>query len=330
MAGRKHQLAQLATAVGLTALLERLPRRPSLLILNYHRIGDAADTPFDSGVFSCTAPELEQQVVSLQRHFRIVSFPEALDLLDRRSPLREPSVLLSFDDGYLDNYQLAFPLLARLGVPAAFFLPTAFIGTGEVPWWDAIASIIKRTPHLAISPRFAPNRTFDLSPSQREAAVWQLLELYKHSSITDGERFLVELEEACDVPRPSQSATPLFLSWTEAREMQAAGMSFGSHSHTHRILSKLPLNEQREELRLSRELLEHELGRTVDTFAYPVGDRRSFNAHTLRALSETGYRHAFSFVSGINRPPAVDPYQLRRTGVFSGSLPLFRLKALFG
>ena len=109
--------------------------------------------------------------------------------------------------------------------------------------------------------------------------------------------------------------------------MQAAGMSFGSHSHTHPVLSKLPYIRQREELRLSREICEHELRRTIDTFAYPVGDRASYNADTLRALSDTGYRHAFSFVSGVNRPPAVDSFQILRTGIFSGSLSLLRLRS---
>lgn len=330
MAGRQHQLAKLATDLGLTRLLELVPRRPSLLILNYHRIGDATATPFDSGVFSCTAQELEEQVLYLQRQFRVVNLPDALDLLDGRRPLRDPTVLLSFDDGYLDNYQLAFPVLARHGVPAVFFLPTAFIGTGQLPWWDNIASIIKRTHRPTISLRFAPNRTFDLSPPHHEDSIWQLLELYKHSSVTDGERFLVDLEEACGVSRTSETTTPLFLSWAQARQMQAAGMHFGSHTHTHRILSKLPFPEQHQELQVSRDILQAELGAPMDLFAYPVGDRSSFNADTFRALAETGYRHAFSFISGVNRPrlakPA-HPWAIPRIGVFSGSLSTLRLQS---
>lgn len=330
MAGKQHQLAKVASTLGLTRLLERLPRRPSLLILNYHRIGDASATPFDSGVFSCTAEDLERQILYLERQFRIVGLPDALDLLDGRRPLCDSTVLLSFDDGYLDNYQLAFPILARHSVPATFFLPTAFIGTGQLPWWDAIASIVKRSHHPSISPRFAPNRTFDLSPPHREDAVWQLLELYKHSSVTDGERFLVDLEEACGVSRTSETSTPLFLSWAQARQMQAAGMNFGSHTHTHRILSKLPLSEQQDELQVSRDILQAELGGPIDAFAYPVGDRSSFNPDTFRALSETGYRHAFSFISGVNRPrlgnPA-NPFTILRSGIFSGSLPVLRLRS---
>ena len=330
MKGKQHKLASLAATLGVTRLLEQLPNRPSLLILNYHRIGEAADTPFDSGVFSCSAGDLEQHIRYLQRQFRIVALPDALDLLDGRSTTTEPAVLLTFDDGYLDNFHLAFPLLARYGVPATFFLPTAFIGTGQVPWWDAIASIVKRSPHLTIAPRCAPTRTFDLSPPHREDAIWQLLELYKSSAITDSERFLVDLEDACGVPRSAELPAPLFLSWDQARAMQAAGMSFGSHTHTHRILSKLPFAEQREELRLSREILERELGRPVDTFAYPVGDRSSFNADTLRALADTGFGHAFSFISGVNRLPPRDPanpYTVLRAGVFSGSLPVLRVRS---
>ena len=329
MAGKKHQLAQLATALGLTRLLEKVPRRPSLLILNYHRIGDPATTPFDSGVFSCKAHDLERHILYLHRRFRIVGLPEAIDLLDGRTPLRRPTVLLSFDDGYLDNYQLAFPLLARYGVPAAFFLPTAFVGTGVIPWWDAIASLIKRSPKTSIELTLPSRRTFRLTPPHREHTIRDVLNIYKSASALDADRLLAELETACDVSLPSTHESPArnFLNWNEAREMQAAGMHFGSHSHTHSILSKLPLTNQIEELRLSREILERELGRPVDTFAYPVGDRSSFNADTLRALSETGYRYALSFVSGVNRPGSVERYNVLRAGIFAGSLSLFRLRS---
>ena len=54
-------------------------------------------------------------------------------------------MLITFDDGYRDNYTLAFPILRKHGVQAVFFLPTAFIGTGKLPWWDVIAYIIKHS-----------------------------------------------------------------------------------------------------------------------------------------------------------------------------------------
>lgn len=329
MAGRKHQLAQTAAHLGLTRLLESIPKRPLLLILNYHRIGDASITPFDSDVFSCSTQELECQVLYLNRQFRIVGLPEALDLLDGRRPLREPTVLLSFDDGYIDNYELAFPVLARHGIPAVFYLPTSFIGTDFIPWWDRVASLVKRSPRTLIQLSTPHRRSFSLTPAHREHSIRQILDIYKGPAVVNPEGFMAELLVACDVPELSAEAYGRnFLSWDEARQMQAAGMSFGSHSHTHRILAKLPFAEQREELQLSREILEHELGIPIDTLAYPVGARSSFNTDTIRALAETGYRHAFSFISGVNRPQSgspADPYTILRTGIFSGSLPVLRL-----
>lgn len=329
MAGKKHQLARLATATGLTRILEKMPRRPSLLILNYHRIGDARATTFDSGVFSSSAAELDCHVRYLKQRFRIVSLKAALGLLDGRQPVREPSVLLTFDDGYLDNYQTAFPILVRHNACATFFLPTAFIGTGAIPWWDAIASLIKRSSRPFIQLETPVRRTFSLSPVNRERSIVQILNIFKSDVVRDSDLFFAELAAACDVSLPPDSdhAPRSFLNWDEAREMQAAGMSFGSHTHTHRILSKLSLDEQRQELRISREMMERELGRTIETFAYPVGDLGSYNADTLHALTETRYSHAFSFVQGVNRLPAEDRFQIMRIGIFSGSLSLLRLRS---
>ena len=333
MTGKKQRIARLAAALGPTRLMEMLPKRPALLVLNYHRIGDAKATPFDSGVFSCSAEELDQHVAYLKTQFRIVDLAEALQVLLGERPLQSPALLLTFDDGYLDNYQLAFPILRRHGVPATFFLPTSFIGTGKLPWWDTIAYLVKRSDREWIELDWPVRRRFSLMGAERERSIEAVLDLYKGPLVTELEPFLLEMERACGVTRADaglQDTLPrAFLSWDEAREMQAAGMSFGSHTHTHQILSRLTVDEQREELRVSREMLERELGGTVDTLAYPVGSRGSFNEATMQALRDTGYRCAFSFVKGVNVPGRVGRFEVLRTGVFSGSPAMLRFRSSF-
>src|SRR5438270_6415577 len=128
---KRDRLASFSAFVGATSLMERCPRRPSLIVLNYHRLGDGTKCPYDSDVFSATADQFEQQVRYLKTKYRVASLAEAQDFIERPSN-QLPQVLITFDDGYLDNFELAFPILRKHGVPATFFLPTSFIGTDRL------------------------------------------------------------------------------------------------------------------------------------------------------------------------------------------------------
>jgi peptidoglycan/xylan/chitin deacetylase (PgdA/CDA1 family) len=326
IASKREIVATCSAATGVTRLIESLPHRSSLLILNYHRIGEASETPYDPELFSCTAAEFDWQVGYLASRFPIVTLHEALEIVhDGVKPARTV-VLLTFDDGYRDNYDAAYPILRKHQASATFFLPTAFIGTGTLPWWDRIAYIVKRSTKRQIALSYPSQREFDLSPAHRDDSVVRILSMFRGQDTTDTERFIKELEQACESAGPSDAAERCFMNWEEAREMQNGGMCFGSHTHTHPILSKLSADQQFAELRTSRDILERELGGPVDTLAYPVGGRGEFGADTFDALRRAQYRTAFSFYSGINYAGDIQPFDVLRNGVDSETRPLFRLR----
>ncbi|MFI5348844.1 MAG: polysaccharide deacetylase family protein [Elusimicrobiota bacterium] len=326
MLGKKKLLARVGAYTGVTRLVEALPGPPSLLILNYHRVGDAEKTPYDSGTFSCTTAEFDWQVDYLKRRFPIVDLEGAVDIAHGRVKTPRTSLLLTFDDGYRDNFDQAFPVLRAHGVSATFFLPTAFVGTGRLPWWDLIAFIVKSSAERRIALSYPEAAEFDLGPSDRSRTVAAILQLFKRPAVADTERFIRELEAACGAERPAGGAERCFLNWDEAREMQESGMRFGSHTHTHEILSKHPYARQLEELNASRRLLESELGRSIDTLAYPVGQPDTFNDETFKALREARYSTAFSFYSGVNVPGRIQPFNVLRGGVDGEDRSVLRLR----
>jgi peptidoglycan/xylan/chitin deacetylase (PgdA/CDA1 family) len=329
MRGKRELLARVSSLAGLTRVLESMPQRRALIILNYHRVGNADETPFDSGVFSATAEQFDSQLAYLKRRFHMTTLEEVFAMIGGDSP-RGTSVLITFDDGYLDNYTLAFPILRGHGVQAVFFLPTAFIGTGKLPWWDVIAYLVKQSVKERIQIEYPEPVIFDLPVDGRKLASMQILRLFTQPAMKDPERFIADLEKACEVSRPRGGAERCFLDWEEARVMQQNGMAFGSHTHSHEILSKLSPELQREEARHSREILERELNQVVDILAYPVGLKHCYSADTVSALKQTGYRAAFSFYGGSNLPGEIQPFDIRRYGVANESYSRFRWQTALG
>jgi peptidoglycan/xylan/chitin deacetylase (PgdA/CDA1 family) len=295
-----------------------------LTVLTYHRIGNSCDTPYDAGVFSATAEEFEEQIAYLKRRFHVATLDEALAMLRGDVPLRT-SVLITFDDGYLDNYALAFPILRSSGVQGAFFLPTSFVGTNHVPWWDFIAYAVKNSRKNLIRLHYPTPVEFDL---KRDGAAWIIMKLqwlYKQPTTTLHDRFLDDLQDACDTPLPPGNPQRAFLNWHEAREMQQGGMAFGSHTHTHEILSTLSVARQETECRRSKQILELELDRPVEAFAYPVGAQNAFSSKTIQALKASGYRAAFCSYRGLNRPGRTELFEIARVPVWPQSQSQFRL-----
>jgi peptidoglycan/xylan/chitin deacetylase (PgdA/CDA1 family) len=322
--GKRNLAATLARHSGLTGLLARLPARAGLLVLNYHRIGNADECEYDSETYSATCQELDEQIGFLKRHWRLASLDEAIEMAEGGGKSKGTAVLLTFDDGYLDNYESAFPILASHGVRAVFFLPTSYIGTNYISWWDTIAFIIKRgRKEFELA---APwSRRFDSGRQGERRVIRAVLDLYKSPLTQDGEGFLAMLEEACGAARP-KAGQRSFMNWEEAAAMGRGGMAIGSHTRRHEILSKLTAEEQFDELGSSKREIEDRLGSPATAIAYPVGLAESFSAATLAAAEQAGYRAGFSFYGGFNPRGRMERFNIRRVSVARPTKALFELR----
>ena len=326
--GKRELLAQVLFWSGATFVSGQLPERDLLLVLNYHRIGNRDQDRFDPGVFSATGDQFNEQISYLRRNFSLVTLEEALAFADGtiKQKTGHCRVLITFDDGYLDNYELAFPILRAHGVQGVFFLVTSLVGSSYVPWWDHIAYLIKTARERRFSLHYPFDVVIDVEENGMTASLRSVLDLYKTPQNTDPVRFIRELQEAArgeDLPVVPRR----FLNWDEARTMIGGGMAIGSHTHSHRVLSQLGAEEQRQELAYSRDLLRERLGAEAAALAYPVGGATSFSEQTQRLARETGYRVAFSFHGGTNQPATMRRYDLKRVGVGDQRRARFRVQA---
>lgn len=311
---RTEQFARLLC----TSHLDRLARLSwrGLLILNYHRIG-VPDEFDDPDLFSATADEFDQQVALLADRFEII--PAGSTELDACRPARR--IAITVDDGYADQLQAA-EILRSHGVPGTFFICTGFLDEPHNAWWDEIAWLTSgpRARDLPAS-RWLPDGVA-VSGRSADEVRRAVNGAYKQQAGEDGGEFLEWLAGQTGRPRlPAEHAGDRWMSWDDVRGLRVGGMEVGGHSVTHPVLASLRPARQRAEIEVSVQRLRTELEAPVDTFAYPVGSRASFDVHTRAVLSELGIRRAFSFCGGVNSPRRTDPYDVQRAGVFRNDSP---------
>ncbi len=310
--------------------MESLALRPGLLVLGYHRIGLANPTAGYAGVFSATADEFCDQIGYLKSRFRLLSLDEMLAAGPELN-LREPSVLITFDDGYRDNLEVAVPILQQLDVPATFFLPTDFLDRPHLFWWDRLALILYRTTADRIVLEAPVPIDLDLRTMSRDAAIAHAVGPLLDADPNTIEPWLDRLEKCADVSIANEDeARNLLMDWNGARELLAAGMSVGSHARSHRNLARLDPDVQREELAGSKTRLESALGSVVSAVAYPYGVASAVSAKTCEIARDAGYGVAFGFGGGINRPGNANQFTRARINVGSAdSLDIFRARCVF-
>ena len=299
-------------AVGLTRVWRRSDLR-QLTVLGYHRIKPDHDwhTAFEPDVYGPTAAVFRGQMEWLKRYAHVVSEGDVINHLDGKCALPPNAVLVTFDDGYVDNYTLALPILKQLGMPAVFFVPTGLIDKRELGWWDVVAFMLQRSGRQFVAIR---GRYFNLrSPAERLTAISFVQRLIKLTPYEQTKAIIDELSVVTGVERPSaESQSAELMTWEQLKDAANHGVTTASHCVTHRVLATLSAEEQARELFDSRRVLAERLGMQVRTVAYPVGGTQHFTPETEKLAAAAGYEAAFSFESGINGAEIVNRWAIRR------------------
>lgn len=269
-----------------------------LYCFNYHRIGDANLSEYDPNVFSCSADQFALQLEFYKENFSVVTLTQALSLLAENKLLDKKYALITFDDGYIDNYTVAMPILLEFGLSAVFHLSTDYVESSTVPWWDEIAYMLKHTKQTKLT--FGNYEKINLTRFEINKTIRLVMNNVKHDP-RDMEEKVEELRTKLECKLDAEEVAPnLFVNWEQVQKMVDEGMFIGSHTRSHRILSHLSLEEQIHEMQLSKEIIENKIGHKILSIAYPVGNEGSFTQETCHAAESLGYKCGFSFINGSN------------------------------
>jgi len=319
--GRRPRLARALRRAGVLPLLGRLRAalRDDVRILAYHRVMEAVDPDgfrFDPELISASRDQFRDQLSIVARRYSPMRFDELVRCLEHGRRLPKRAVLITFDDGYDDNYRIAYPLLRDAGLSAMFFVSTGHLDSGRPYAYDWLVYMLCVTTEArVVAPELDIDWALPSDLASRRALAARFLDRIKTLPAVEQQALIERLQRDWSLPAEAghRDCTPM--TWAQAREMHAGGMEFGSHGVHHRMLAKLPPAEMRAELEESKRAIERELGAEAIAISYPVGGNDAYDAAVMGAARELGYRLACSYLAG---PEALHPasrYELRRIPV---------------
>lgn len=313
----------------------------------YHRIAESDVDPWQLSV----QPQLfEQQLQIIKKNWNVISLEE-LQYGIAAGKVKNRSIVITFDDGYLDNYTTAKPLLEKYALPATFFITTKNIGSKRVFWWDDLQNLVftidlppklvlnfddrsfsfdladegKLTPALKLkNQQFSAYNGFTTLRSKLYYKLWELLQ--SHNEM-ERENLMQKLREWANYNGSKDSG---YLSMSEEHICDMASnklFTLGGHTTNHPSLPFYDKDSQLEEIVNNKNFLERITNRSVFYFAYPSG---LYNDVTVECVKAAGFRLAVT----TNHSPVfkgTNPYQLGRFQVDNLNQKLFtdKLKLWF-
>ena len=322
----KHVAANTVWQAGLLENYVKARSRNTALILGYHRVNKKEymlNNKSMPGMY-LSDEAFESHIKWLLNNYQIITVRDIIGRIKSHNRWREPVCAITFDDGWYDNYEHAFPIVKRYEVPISIFVIGKQIGTCEPDFWHLWFEIIQRMATLPSKltgireidhiislqmddriekARLVINRCRRLGKREIDR-VWEILgnytyEMFEPAIINQGYRML---------------------SWENMREMQQYRVEFGYHSKTHYMLTGVPKEDLCAEIMSTREEAENYGVIMQDIFCYPDGQ---YNDYIVKRLQQMGYEGAMSSVKGLNRADS-DPYALRRVSMHeegTGTVP---------
>jgi len=330
--------------------LQRMARRDEAIVLTYHRVIDKWDRTLDYSQpgMVVTSDTFDHQLAFLKKHFDIVplsslvnsqsqirnpqspfvplsSLISKFEFRNSKSPAR-PLCAVTFDDGWRDNYEIAFPILRKHSVPATLFLTTDFIGTNRSFWHTELMYLLL---HGELVQLRRSRRDFDAFPASLRPHLIRLARLTQAPSAHDVDPLIEAVKDTCDENsinelmrdlaavlrrrRPFLTDRRFFLDWDQVREMASADIEIGSHGCTHRPLSRLSEEQAMKELLWSKHEIENQINCGVNQFAFP---HVAWNPRLLDLVSQAGYQTACLGIAGRRQSSGYDV--VHRVGAHEG------------
>lgn len=289
-----------------------------LTVVTYHRVTDGNIGDIDASLNNLfvNTETFERQILFFKRRYRIVHFRDLLGMAESGT-VPADTMVVTFDDGYLDFSRFAYPIIAKHWIPVTLFLVPGKMGcTEEFPfWWDEMFYLLNRL-----------NRAGPAGPEQAAAdRIHELCSLFQtdmklafdgvmeRNSDEEIKGIIEELRIRAGAHKGCGSGENALLDWGNVAGFSEL-VEIGSHTLNHRNLRFLSGESLRVEVRKSKEIIEERTGRDVTAFSYPNGYH---NPEIVSIVRESGYRFAVTTERGVD--DLRDPFLVKRINLWERS-----------
>lgn len=292
----KHLYLTVNKSVGRFEKLKQQQKR-CLLVLCYHSV-ISNTAPINSQTnIAVSQEQFENHLKILRKDWHPISLEDVSQACYNNKLLPDFSVLVTFDDGFRNNYTLAAPLLKKYDIPAIVFITTGLIGKDQLLWGQEVQERIIGGSKDMI-PDVLENSSHSISGKifQRGLLAKQIMHQCKRLSHKQRCEYLEKLRNvtSLNLEEPWKKELYEFMSWDEVRDIRNYGVALGAHTVSHPILSSLEPNDLRRELQESKSTLEQELGEECFSLAYPNGGTNDFNEQVIEEAKNLGFQIGFN------------------------------------
>ncbi len=284
-----------------------------LRILAYHRVCDPEQwNDNDISLMSASNEQFNWQVKYVTKNYDLINFDDLDNILNNKIRKPKRPVIITFDDGFSDNYFNAYPILKEHNAKATFFVSTGYIGTDRQYWFNKVYRSFINPQNTKISIR-GLDIDIDLSKCEvtRRNQIYTIIETLKKCP---NQKRLEHIEYITQ-QYPEREFDDLLcvpMSWDQVREMNNNNMEIGSHTTSHPVLSMLTDVDLAYEIHESKKTLEKKLNTRISTIAYPVGMSFAYNDAVVKEVKAASYTFGASYIAGTNYLSVLKPYDLKR------------------
>jgi peptidoglycan/xylan/chitin deacetylase (PgdA/CDA1 family) len=302
MSGRTTLLKAALSALhysGADSMMKPLTRGIGAIFMLHH-VRPEHPGSFEPNRILKVTPDFLEQVIRQVRAsgFEIVSLDEAHFRLIE-GDYGKPFVCFTFDDGYRDNLEYAYPIFKRHNLPFAIYVPTDYAdGRGDL-WWLALEKVIVKVNALSVKIDGQQRRLRCGTPAEKDAAFSTVYWWLRGIDETSARAFVRNLCKDADVD-PDVLCIDLMMNWDEIRQLAADPLlTFGAHTRRHFALAKLTLAKARTEMIESVRRIERETGKECRHFSYPYGDEASAGPREFAIVKEMGLKTGVTTRKGL-------------------------------
>jgi len=273
--------------------------RNALTIIAYHAVIDTPLTVYDWCFLDKFS--FREQIKYLKTHFNVVHLSEAIELIES-GKIDRPTAVVTFDDGFQNNYDVAFPILSKAGIPATIFLSTNYIDSEDTIWFCRINRALGKTKKSSLdwngevfnidSPRGKADASAQIQERLREMTYSLLLKETK--------KVILSLGDDPDYPIIVDSPYRMLRSDAIKKMAWSRLIEFGAHTHTHAIVANLSIEDKEKEIISSVREVEKLTTRPCQFFAYPNGRLEDYDNESIAILQSCGIRAALTMIPGPN------------------------------